>query len=55
MTIEEKIIVSIYTGVLMCDFRIVHKRAEELLGRPIWTHEFADDKIVEELKLEEDK
>ena len=34
----------------MCDFGSVHKRIEKLLGRPVWTHELADVKLVEELK-----
>ena len=39
MTLQEKIIVSAYTGVLMCDFSHVHKYIEEKMGRPVWTHE----------------
>lgn len=39
MTYQEKIIVSAYTGYLMCDFNDVHKYIEEKLGRPIYTHE----------------
>lgn len=50
MTHEERITVSIYTGVLMCDFGSMHKRIEELLGRPVWTHELAKKELVEELK-----
>lgn len=41
MTLEEKVIVSAYTGYLMCDMSEVHKYVEELLGRPVWTHEMA--------------
>lgn len=50
MTKQEKIIVSAYTGVLMCDFGDVHGYVEEKLGRPIFTHEFADKDIQEEIK-----
>lgn len=39
MTLQEKIIVSAYTGFLMCDFSRVHKYIEEKMGRPVWTHE----------------
>jgi hypothetical protein len=28
----------------------VHKKAEELLGRPIWTHEFGTPDLWEELR-----
>ena len=50
MTKQEKIIVSAYTGVLMCDFGDVHEYVEEKLGRPIFTHEFADKDIQKEIK-----
>ena len=41
MTKQEKIIVSAYTGVLMCEFSDVHEYVEEKLGVPVFTHEFA--------------
>ena len=50
MTREERIIISAYTGYLMCDFGAMHKYIEEKLGRPIWTHEFASEKIMEEIR-----
>ena len=50
MTKEEKIIVSAYTGYLMCDFSDVCKYIQEKLGRPIWTHEFAFESVQEEVK-----
>lgn len=32
-------------------FDKIHKRLEELVGRPIWTHEFGRwDEIIEEIK-----
>ena len=42
MTYQECVIVSAYTGYLMCDFDDMHKYIEEKVGRPIWTHEMAD-------------
>lgn len=43
MTREEAILLSAYTGFLLApDFSEVHKFCEDTLGRPIWTHEFAD-------------
>ena len=39
MTLQEKIVVSAYTGYLMCDFHLIHKYIEEKMGRPVWTHE----------------
>ena len=49
MTNQERIIVSAYTGYLMCDFADVHKYVEEKLRRPVWTHELADPMIQQEL------
>ena len=56
MTKQEKLIVSAYTGVLMTDFDDLHEFVEKVLGRPIWTHELADEFVVSELKevLKED-
>lgn len=51
MTKEEKLIVSAYTGFLMCDWDDLHKFIEDTLGRPVWTHELADDKVNEEIRL----
>lgn len=50
MTEKERIIVSAYTGYLLCDFSKVHKYIEEKLGRPIWTHELASDELVKEIR-----
>lgn len=50
MTKQEKIIVSAYTGYLMCDFDDMHKYIEEKLGRPVWTHELAIDIVEKEIK-----
>ena len=49
MTKHEAIVVSAYTGFLMCDFGDVHEYIEKKLGRPILTHEFADKSIWEEI------
>jgi len=40
MTKEEAAIVSAYTGILIGEFSDMHKYVEELLGRPVFTHEF---------------
>ena len=50
MTKYEAIVVSAYTGFLMCDFNDMHEYIEKKLGRPIWTHEFADKNIWEEIR-----
>jgi len=50
MTLDERIIVSAYTGVLMCDFQYVHEYIEKKLGRPVWTHEMASHDIWDEIQ-----
>lgn len=50
MTQEERVIVSAYTGVLMCNFPDMHKYVEEKLGRPVFTHEFCDPAVKAEIK-----
>lgn len=49
MTKEEAKIVTAYTGFLIGDFSEFPKYAEELLGCPIFTHEFADKKVCNEI------
>ena len=50
MTKEEKLIVSAYTGILMTDFDSMHKFIEKKLGRLVWTHELASEKVQDEIK-----
>lgn len=50
MTLNERVIVSAYTGVLMCDFQHVHEYIEKKLGRPVWTHEMASYNVQDEIK-----
>ena len=50
MTTQEKVIVTAYTGVLMCEMDDLLKYAYEKLGRPVWTHELAFQSVVNELK-----
>ena len=55
MTKREKIIVSAYTGYLMCDFSDVHEYVEKILGRPVFTHEFASEEFNRELRKKSKK
>lgn len=48
MTIREANIVSAYTGILMGNWHDFHGFVEEIMGRPVWTHEFPF--IADELK-----
>ena len=51
MTREEAILLSAYTGFLLVpDFSEVHKFCEDTLGRPIWTHEFANQDVQKEIQ-----
>lgn len=48
MTKREAAIVSAYTGYLIGEFSDFHAYVEEIMGRPVFTHEFPS--IAEELK-----
>jgi hypothetical protein len=53
MTKKECAIVMAYTGITMLsgeDFSIYHRYIEAIMGRPVWTHELADNKVIEEIK-----
>lgn len=53
MTNKEKAIVMAYTGVCMLsgdEFQYFHKYIEELMGRPVFTHELADGAICDKIK-----
>ena len=55
MTDREKAIVMAYTGICMLTddkFQIFHKYVEDIMGRPIWTHEIGllEDDIKEKSK-----
>lgn len=50
MTAYEKIVLSAYTGILMCDFEDLHKYIEKILGRSVWTHELAEEDIWKEIQ-----
>jgi hypothetical protein len=42
MTKREAAIVTAYTRVLIGDFHTAHQYIEEIMGRPVLTHELAD-------------
>ena len=50
MTLREKVVLSAYTGILMCDFDEVHEYIEKLLGRSVWTHELASEALWTQIK-----
>ena len=51
MTKKEAILVSAYTGFLLTkNFSDVHEFYEELLGRPVFTHELIRDDVMREIR-----
>ena len=48
LTKREAAAVSAYTGILIGSFADLHEYAEEIMGRPIWTHQFPS--IADDLK-----
>lgn len=53
MTDHERAIVMAHTGICMLTgdkFSIFHKYIEDIMGRPVWTHELADKKVWEEIE-----
>ena len=50
LTKRQAVVISVYTGTTACDFEFIHEYIEELMGRPVFTHELAGDEINEELK-----
>ena len=49
MTKREKIIISAYTGFLMCDFADVHAYIEGKLGYSVWTHEIGTEEMQDKI------
>ena len=51
MTYKEALILSAYTGYLLVpNFADVHEYCERILGRPIFTHEFAVEETQKEIR-----
>lgn len=50
MTQHEKVVLSAYTGILMCDIDLVNKYITKILGRPVFTHELNSEEIWEEIR-----
>ncbi len=50
LTKEQAVVLSAYTGFLMCDFSDMHAYIEKKLGRPIFTHELAFAGFEEKLR-----
>ena len=53
MTLEDRVIVETYTGYCMTsgdERNAVYKYMEQLLGRPVYTHELAQKSVVKMLQ-----
>lgn len=50
MTKREAAIVTMYTGFLCGNFSDAHEYAEEIMCRPIFTHELANKDLCAEIK-----
>jgi len=53
MTDKEKAVVMAYTGVTMLagdKFSIFHKYVEDIMGRPVYTHEMGDRETARKIK-----
>ena len=49
MTKREAAIVSAYTGFMLSSFSGMHEYIEEILGRPVFTHEMACKEVFDEI------
>ena len=49
MTKREAAIVTAHTGILLGDFSIFHGYVEEIMGRPVFTHEMGNKNIAKEI------
>ena len=50
MTKKEAAIISAYTGILLGEFSDMHEYIEQILGRPVFTHQLANEDINNEIK-----
>lgn len=50
LTREQAAVIGAFTGISCGPFSDVHKKIEDLLGRPVWTHEMADKELWQEVR-----
>jgi hypothetical protein len=50
MTKKEAIVLSAYTGTALAKFSDIHEYIEQVLKRPVFTHELAEKEIWEKIK-----
>lgn len=44
-----EVVLSVSSGVLLCDFSLMHEFIEFIAGHPVWTHELADKSFADRL------
>lgn len=52
LTKEQAAIIGAFTGISCGPFSDMHEAVEKKLGRPVYTHEFADYDFMEQLREE---
>lgn len=50
LTKEQAAIIGAFTGIACGPFSDIHGYAEKVLGRSVWTHQFASKEFCEELR-----
>lgn len=55
MNRQEAAIVSAYTGYLIGEYSDMQEYITDLMGRPIFTHELANDKLMKEIRAKSKK
>ena len=50
LTKDQAAIIGAFTGIACGPFSDIHGYAEKVLGRPVWTHQFASEALSEELR-----
>ena len=50
ITSREAAIIAAYTGTLIGDFATMHGYIEEIMERPVWTHEMGESDVWAEIK-----
>ena len=51
LTKEQAIVITGFTGIMACkSFSDFHGDVEKRLGRPVFTHQFANEELTEEIK-----
>lgn len=43
-------VLSAYTGILLCDFGVMHEYIQHVFGRPVWTHEMGERDFLSQLQ-----